>query len=454
MFKHLIKPRSQNPHPFTDEQISPKAYELWRQRGPDSTSKENWEDAIRALRWEHRRKRVTKPIQRLWWKTGVGPHIQRVLKWTGIPEKRGWDFAQLLAVPVVLALVGWGLNEYAKERDHRQQQAEKEKEQLIADNKAKQDRQLADDRAKQDRQLADDRAKQDTLVKYLDQMAGSLKDGLLDAKPGSKEFVIAQSKTVLALQSLDRNRQHLVVQFLRASGLSDAPTGKWKTRFNNGILNDLPAKSRVLLYKAQMEKADLTNSDLSGAVLIGANLGAAKLGCTPPDSKYGSRCSDLQAADVRGSVLVYADLRGTNLAEVNLSGANLSEANLSYANLSYANLAEANLSGANLSIVNLSFANLSGANFWGANLSEANLYYADLVDADLVGANLHHADLSGANLSGANLWIPRLQGNELAKAKEIAKRNIQSAKNWKDAFYSPSICKLLEIPYKEPLRPV
>jgi hypothetical protein len=92
-------------------------------------------------------------------------------------------------VLVILALVGWGLNEYAKERDHRQQQAEKDKEQLIADNKAQ-----------QDRQLADDKSKQDTLVKYLDQMANSLNNGLRKAQPGDDKFIVAQSRTVLLAQ--------------------------------------------------------------------------------------------------------------------------------------------------------------------------------------------------------------------------------------------------------------
>ncbi len=463
MFSRRLKsqvPKPRRPHPFTDEQVSARAYALWQQRGPDSTPEENWRDAINALCWEQRRKRVTMPLRRLWWQTGLGPPIQRGWKWTGIPEKRGWDFAQLLAVPVVLALVGWGLNEYAKERDHRQQQAEKEKEQLIADNKAQ-----------QDRQLADDKSRQDTLVKYLDQMADSLKDGLLNAKPGNNEFVIAQSRTVLALQSLDRKRQHLAVQFLRASGLSDAPDDQWQPKLDvHGNIANLPAKSRVLLYRAQMEKANLANSDLSGAVLIGSVLGEANLGCDPPDSKDASRCSDLSGADLRSADLTNANLEGAKLTGVYLFGANLFRAHLIRADLTFAKLTGANLTFAKLTGADLGGANLFGAKLWGADLTGANLYNANLRGADLSGANLRgahltgahlegadltYADLSGAilrfaNLVGVRLWDSDLKGDDLARAKEDAKKNIQSAAGWQSAYYSPDVCKLLGIPYKEP----
>jgi hypothetical protein len=65
--------------------------------------------------------------------------------------------------------------------------------------------------------LADDKASKTTLVKYFDQMADSLKDGLLKTNPGDDRFIVAQSRTVLALQSLDKKRQHLVIQFLQAA---------------------------------------------------------------------------------------------------------------------------------------------------------------------------------------------------------------------------------------------
>jgi hypothetical protein len=133
-------------------------------------------------------------------------------------EKKGWDLATGLSIPLVLFL---GSQYFTSQNNEKQQQ------------------------------LADDKAKQDTLVKYLDQMADSMKDDLLTAKPGDKRFLVAQARTALALQSLDRKRQHLVIQFLSASGLNDQPGNDWQPFNKQGQPNPLPAKSRALLYKCK-----------------------------------------------------------------------------------------------------------------------------------------------------------------------------------------------------------
>ncbi len=44
-----MKPK---PLPFTEEQISIRAYEIWEQRGRRGTPEENWQAAIVALRRE------------------------------------------------------------------------------------------------------------------------------------------------------------------------------------------------------------------------------------------------------------------------------------------------------------------------------------------------------------------------------------------------------------------
>ena len=117
------------PHSFTDEQIRAKAYEHW-QKHPERTEAENWETAIKALR----RQRLLQPFTSFWY-------------WTGFGQKKGWDFLQLLVAPAVIALIGFGLNQYVKEKDAKQQILDKAKEQAAAENKAQQDRQLADDKA-------------------------------------------------------------------------------------------------------------------------------------------------------------------------------------------------------------------------------------------------------------------------------------------------------------------
>jgi|SRR5579883_596907 len=364
--------KSPKPHPFTEEQIRARAKALWEQRGEDSTDAENWDDAIRELYRERAIKRVTRPLRRVWWRTGLGTPLQRWWEWTGIREKKGWDFLQLLVAPVLLGAIALGLQEYVKEHDQK----------------------LADAKVQQDQQLADDKAKQDTLVKYLDQMADSLQHGLLKAKPGDDQFIVAQSRTVLALQSLDRKRQHLVIQFLSASGLNDQPNVKWQARDKQHNLNPLPAKTRTLLYNAQLTKANLANSDLSSAVLVGANLFRANLGCKSPENQEPDQCSDLS----------FADLRGANLNGANLSGAGLSQSNLAGDSLIRADLRSADLGGANLS-----GASLRGASLRGANLSYANLSGAVLGDANLSGSIFVRTDLRQAG----ELTLQQLESKEL-----------------------------------------
>ncbi|MEL6461720.1 MAG: pentapeptide repeat-containing protein [Cyanobacteria bacterium J06621_15] len=145
-------------------------------------------------------------------------------------------------------------------------------------------------------------------------------------------------------------------------------------------------------------------------------------------------------------------LKGIQLKEANLNGANFSGANLSKANLDNTSLIKANLSGANLSQTNLVKANLSGANLSQTNLVEANLSGADLSQTNLdgarfVGANLENSNLSNtsllrANLSGANLINADLNNAkfwnlELGGLQNITPYQIQQAKNWDKAIYSP-----------------
>lgn len=349
---------------LTDEKIRAKAHELWSERlhkqrnSQKRTAEDDWNEAQETI------------LNQSNWKL--------FLQWTGVKEKKLWDFMQLLLFPALLAIGGFWLNQQAAERQDS----------------------LSQQRRQQDQQLADDKAKQDTLVKYLDQMADSLKDGLLRAKPSTEKFIIAQARTVTVLQSLDRRRQQLVIQFLKASGLNKA---------NENTGPNKSATQKALLYQAQMEKANLSNSDLSGAVLIQVNLRSANLGCNPPQSKDLRQCSDLSFAN-----LSRANLSHTNLSNINFSNADLRYTNLDNANLSNANLGAADLEKAKLFYVNLSQAYLScDISIWGdssyctnfkhADIYEANFSGADLSGAFLYGAKIFHADFSKANLIDAVL---------------------------------------------------
>jgi uncharacterized protein YjbI with pentapeptide repeats len=220
-------------------------------------------------------------------KRGSFKRTKRFWKWAGFEGKKPWDVIQILVVPSVLLLIGFLFQDFTK----------------------KQEVTLSESKAKQDLQLADSKAKQETLTKYLDQMSDLLEKGLLKSKQDSPIFIIAQSKTVIALQSLDTERQRLLIQFFKSANLNTLDGGKG------------------LLFKARMSKAQLQKIDLRGIKLKGA------------------------------------DLSGANLSRANLSDVDLSEADLREVELYKANLSNANLSGADLRDARIFFTNVFQALF-------------------------------------------------------------------------------------------
>jgi uncharacterized protein YjbI with pentapeptide repeats len=357
---HLFKTAKSKKISFTDNQIRAKAHQISQKHGDHSLEK-YWYSAIQELEIESQWR------MKFWRLTGFG-------------EKKLWDVLALLIVPIVLAVAGVSLQDFAKQR-----------EQLAATEKAN----------------------QDTLVKYQDQMADLLQKGLLTTKTDSVTFSIAQVKTVTALQSLDPIRQHLIIQFLEASKLNISP-GKY------GILHDAKM-TKAKLIKADLSSAKLSDAKLSDADLSGANLSGA----------------DLSGADLSGAILSGAILSGANLSGAILSGANLSNVDLSNFDLSNANLSNANLSNANLSNANLSNANLSNAYLSNANLSSVNLSGAFLYKIDLSNINLNKANLKGVKLINVNLKNANLNGAELngadlsgadPKSAKLCKTTLQDGK--------------------------
>jgi Pentapeptide repeats (8 copies) len=267
--------------------------------------------------------------------------LPRFCRWAGFGDKKLWDVLQLIIVPVILAGGAYYLQDAAKQRE---QAASIEK------------------------------ANQDTLVKYLDQMAELLQKGLLKTKSDSEKFVIAQAKTVIALQSLNSTptKQHLVIQFLAAANLYTLD-GK-----------------KGILYKAKMSKANLKKADLSSANLFNAVLLEA----------------DLSDADLSNANLLKADLRGANLSKALLFNAGLSNAILSFAILSDANLLKADLS----------FAMLPYANFRGADLNNTNFEGANLLNAHLEGArNFSESQVSEAKLCNTTLPNGEVRNRDCGK---------------------------------------
>lgn len=154
--------------------------------------------------------------------------------------------------------------------------------------------------------------------------------------------------------------------------------------------------------QSNMEKAQLIGTILSAARLLGTRLKSAVL-CHADLSGANLRKANLSKADFRN-----ADLSNANLQDANLVGANLSGANLKGANLQNANLAEAVLENVNFTNAVFCRANLSKAKLRQAVLRNLDFSYADLCGADLAYADMSYSDLYNADLTKADLTCAKL----------------------------------------------
>ena len=210
-----------------------------------------------------------------------------------VPGKTLWDWLDLLIVPATLVVGGYLLNNAQKWREE----------------------DIADRRIKEDRDIAEQRTQETALQTYLDQMGNLLIEKELSSNktPGVND--LAKVWTLTVVRRVNPERKGIVVRFLYESNL---------------IQGDTPI---VSLAEANLRKADLSLAFLSLASLGGADLNGANL-----------NGANLSKADLSGADLKGANLNGANLSKADLSGAFLNGADLSEANLSEANLSEANLS--------------------------------------------------------------------------------------------------------------
>lgn len=262
----------------------------------------------------------------------------------GFQNKSFWDWMGLLLVPAALALAGLWFSRVQKQTEL----------------------EIASKERKADRQRARDRQRQNTLDAYLDKMTDLILERGLgpDAQPEVKR--LARTRTIIALISLDSDRNRQVIQFLRES---------------------------ALLFPEPL--VDLRDADLSGANLRGV---------------------DLSRVNLSQANLSQANLIEAYLSVADLSRANLREAELGVANFRRANLSEVNLTEADLVVANMRGAYLTGAFLDGADLSVAILNEADLIGASLVAASLRGTSLRMADLQEANLHMADLDGTDLTKA--------------------------------------
>jgi hypothetical protein len=111
------------------------------------------------------------------------PWWRRLWRWTEFGERSGWDWLQLLIVPLAIAVIGlW----FTAQQDARQQQIENR-------------------RAASDRQIAEQNAQDDALQAYLDQMSTLLLDkDLRTSDEDSEVRTLARARTLLVLERLDQ----------------------------------------------------------------------------------------------------------------------------------------------------------------------------------------------------------------------------------------------------------
>jgi uncharacterized protein YjbI with pentapeptide repeats len=373
---------NENKHPtFSEEQIRAKAYEILKARNGDESSPtlEDWNVAIANLR------EAQKPP--------VFHAIQAIIKWIGIKEKKGWDFLQLLIVPLVLTTIAFLLQQGAKQREE---------------------------------QLSADKARQESFSNYLNQMSDLLLNkGLRKAKPDSEVFILAQSRTTTTLRELDPKRQDLLIQFLKSVNLYT------------------PKKGYSLLENAYFGPTNLSKLNLSLTNLFRANFNGAVLNQTDFMGTF------LICAQFQNASLYKANLNGAELNRADFKGAVLNEADFFYAKLNETNFYQASLNRTDLNEAELNKSQplnvkLIKASLDRANLNEAQLYRADLSYASLVETDLYKANLSGANLNGTNLNRANLSGANFKDSINLKPESIQSACFWEEAQLDETLHKKIK----------
>jgi uncharacterized protein YjbI with pentapeptide repeats len=239
--------------------------------------------------------------------------------WTGFPQKKLFDWIQILVIPVAVAVGTFVLNRTAKKRDEAAERAQKDRD--TAAQKAQEDRDTAAQKAQKDRDetISAQRTQDAALQTYLDRMSLMLVERpLLTARPGEPLSVVARALTLTILERLDGYRKRAVLEFLYEAGL---------------INRDQPVIDLGDTYPRRADRATIWGVTLGPEPgFQSAQLQAATLAR-----------SHLRAAHLRG-----AALQGANLQEAHLQGANLQEAHLERADLRGANLEGADLRGAYL----------------------------------------------------------------------------------------------------------
>jgi uncharacterized protein YjbI with pentapeptide repeats len=259
----------------------------------------------------------------------------RAWDWTGFGGKTGWDWMELLIVPLVLAAGAFWFN---SEQSARQQETEEYRA----------DRQVAADEL---------RAQEERLQAYLENMGNLLiGEDLLNSKEDDETRYLARARTLAVLGEADEDQKRVVVSFLAESGLAGGRGGADPV-VSLANANLVGADLVVVDY---LQGADLTEADLSNAFIM---------------------------KELDGASLTRAQLDGADLTDVLLQRAYLNNADLSNAKIKRADLREADLNGADLTGADFSEATLGGAT--GVTAEELEEQAASLEGATMPDGTEH-----------------------------------------------------------------
>jgi uncharacterized protein YjbI with pentapeptide repeats len=269
------------------------------------------------------------------------------------PAKTGWDWLQLLIVPIALAGIGYLLNHAENARDRSREDARAIQAQFIA---------------------AENRRDQ-LLQDYLTRMGDLVLDRRLrESKPGSAVRGVARTLTLTALRRLDGRRKGEVVRFLADSKLVYGPGTPIVT------LRDADLR-RVVLKGARLRDVVFDAADLRGANFGGASLDVVRF--------QGSR---LERASFTGATLVGVAFTAAELQQASFRRARMEPA------LTYRG---------DLAPVGFQGACLSGATFDEADARSARFGLAEGVHVSFGRARLTPAALDGAKLADSELGRAR-----------------------------------------------
>jgi uncharacterized protein YjbI with pentapeptide repeats len=246
-------------------------------------------------------------------------------QWSGLGEKTLWNWLEIGAIPLVLAIGGYLFCQ--TERNTRLQ-------------------------------IAANRAQDNLLQGYVDGVTEMLLDkGLRTAEDNAESRTVARARTLTVLRGLDAPRKGILLRFLHESNL---------IRKGNRVID---------LFGADLSDADLSQADLRGADLRGVNLFNANL------SEADLRGSDLRETDLRRAMLFRASLHQSLIVQGDLRQANLIRADLRQADLRQADLRQADLIRANMRQADLREADLRQALFFEGDLIAAQVTPGQLQQA-------------------------------------------------------------------------